>query len=155
MKTVVLVGCGAEKLPAPAKAKDLYTGPLFKKARAYAEKFGDEWRILSAKYGLLDPERVIEPYDLTLGQMDSKWYYSWGLCTRNAISCNLLNWTHDGHGQNFKCDPVRFVVLAGEPYTSCLRIEGCRIPKFCVIEKPLQGLGIGQRLKWLKDALEA
>jgi len=28
MKTIVLVGCGKEKLSKPAKAKDLYTGPL-------------------------------------------------------------------------------------------------------------------------------
>lgn len=33
---VVLVGCSAAKLEKPAPARDLYTSPLFRKARAYA-----------------------------------------------------------------------------------------------------------------------
>jgi hypothetical protein len=34
--------------------------------REYAEHFGDSWVILSAKYGFLNPEDIIEgPYDVT------------------------------------------------------------------------------------------
>ena len=148
MKTIVLVGCGKEKLQRPAKAKELYTGPLFRKARAYAEKHGDLWRILSAKYGLVDPETVIAPYDATVAGKPQKERHNWAVVVRNAISCNLLTWTHD-NGTNWRCEPVRFVCLAGAPYLSCFELEGCKIREFCVIEKPLEGLGIGQRLKFL------
>lgn len=35
--------------------------------RAYAEQYHDDWWILSAKHGLLDPDGdPIEPYDQTL-----------------------------------------------------------------------------------------
>jgi len=35
----------------------------YKKMRRFAEAKGNEWYILSAKHGLLNPETVIEPYD--------------------------------------------------------------------------------------------
>lgn len=47
-------------------AKDAYISPTFKLNRQYAEKFGDQWIILSAKYGFISPEFVIPgPYDVT------------------------------------------------------------------------------------------
>lgn len=148
MKTIVLVGCGKEKLSRPAPAKDLYTGPLFRKARAYAERVGDDWRIISAKYGLLKPGEVIEPYDETVSGKPQKERRIWAIVVRNAISCELLKWEHD-NGKNWRCEPVRFVCLAGEPYLECFDIDAADIRKFCVIEKPLEGMGIGKRLQFL------
>lgn len=52
----------------PAPAKDLYQSTLFKKTRAYAEKHYDGWYILSALHRVLSPEKVIEPYDVTLAK---------------------------------------------------------------------------------------
>lgn len=149
MKTIVLVGCGKTKLAHAAAAKDMYTGMLFRKARAYAEKHGDAWGILSARYGLLKPDEVIEPYDETISRKTKKEKVWWAINVRNSINCNLLNWTHD-HGTNFRCDPVRFVCLAGEPYLTCFDISN-EIRKFCIIEKPLQGMGIGKRLQYLSQ----
>lgn len=63
---IALIGCGKLKAPSACAAKDLYTGPLFRTARTYAEKNCDGWLILSAKYGLLEPDRIIEPYELKL-----------------------------------------------------------------------------------------
>jgi len=148
MKTIVLVSCGKRKLSKPAAAKDMYTSPRFKMARAYAERVGDDWRILSAKHGLLKPDDVIEPYDETVVAKPIKERRIWAICVRNSISCNLLNWTHD-NGKNWRCDPVRFVCVAGESYLLCFDIDAERIRKFCVIEKPLAGMGIGQQMKFL------
>lgn len=154
MKTIVLVGCGKEKLSRSAPAKDMYTGPLFKKARAYAERVGDDWRIISAKYGLLHPDEVIEPYDETVSGKPQRERRIWAICVRNSISCNLLDWTHE-NGQNWRCDPVRFVCLAGEPYLLCFDIDAQAIRKFCVIEKPMEGMGIGKRLQFLSKGAAA
>lgn len=66
VRRIALVGCTKGKLPARAPARDLYVGDLFAKARAYAQTF-DAWYVLSARHGLVLPDEVIEPYDVTLG----------------------------------------------------------------------------------------
>ena len=66
---VYLVSCVSQKRVTPSPAKDLYTSPLFRKARAYVERTGLPWFVLSAKYGLVHPDDVIAPYDLTLNTM--------------------------------------------------------------------------------------
>lgn len=68
---VFLVACVAAKLDRPAPARDLYASPWFQKARAYVERQGGAWFILSAKHGLTAPETVIAPYDETLGAMQA------------------------------------------------------------------------------------
>lgn len=72
LKLLVVVPCGQAKIwkkyprKGPTKAKDAYVGPLFKVNRAFAERFADRWIILSAKYGLIDPDFIIhEDYDVT------------------------------------------------------------------------------------------
>lgn len=53
MVKIVLISCVSKKLDHKAKAKDLYTSPLFKYNLKYAEKIGaDKIFILSAKYSL-------------------------------------------------------------------------------------------------------
>lgn len=64
----IIIACGSRKLPRPAKAKDIYTGALFRGARQAAEATGEPWFIMSAKYGLLHPDTTIEPYNMTYGK---------------------------------------------------------------------------------------
>ncbi len=73
-----LVACVAGKLDHPAPARELYTSPWFQKARAYVERQGGQWFILSAKHGLIGPEEVIEPYDETLARMSAAARRLWG-----------------------------------------------------------------------------
>src|SRR5262249_3487912 len=42
-RRAILVSCAATKLDHPAPAADLYTSPLFIKARSYAEASGHPW----------------------------------------------------------------------------------------------------------------
>jgi hypothetical protein len=65
-KTIYLISCVRKKCAAPTMAKDLYTSSWFKKARLFAEATGCPWFILSAKHGLLSPDRVVAPYEKTL-----------------------------------------------------------------------------------------
>lgn len=66
--TIIVIPCGASKGATAAKARDLYTGAMFKHTLAAAEAIaadvpGSRIVIMSARYGLLDLETVVEPYD--------------------------------------------------------------------------------------------
>src|SRR3990172_9853687 len=64
---VGLVGCTKSKQTHAAPARDLYTpSALFRGRRDYVERSCGRWFVLSAKYGLVDPDSIIEPYDQTL-----------------------------------------------------------------------------------------
>jgi hypothetical protein len=69
---LVIVPCGLAKIwnkhpqAGPVSAASAYTGPPFVVNRAYAERSGGDWVILSAKYGFLRPTDVISgPYNTT------------------------------------------------------------------------------------------
>lgn len=73
MTTLVVVPCGSRKIwdeeadAGPTRAKDAYRGAPFKVNREYAEKFSpNSWVILSAKYGFISPDFVIQGnYDVS------------------------------------------------------------------------------------------
>ena len=116
-------------------ARDLYSSDWFVKAQSFVEAQDGSWLILSAKYGLLDPDTVIGPYNVTLNSMDASERRAWG----QKVVAQLRQHCRAG-------DQV--VVLAGERYrehlVAALKEWGCRV------EIPLRGLGIGQQLAWLK-----
>ena len=69
---LVIVPCGQAKIwdreptHGPTAARDAYTGGPFRVNRRYAEKFGERWVILSAKYGFIYPDFLIPgPYNVT------------------------------------------------------------------------------------------
>lgn len=67
---VVILGCSASKAQGPAAALELYRGPLFVAARAWALSVAPRssiW-ILSARYGLVRADARLVPYDMTIGQ---------------------------------------------------------------------------------------
>jgi hypothetical protein len=72
-----LVGCVKSKLPHAAPAGELYISALFAGRRAYVERTCGRWFILSAEYGLLAPEREIEPYEKTLKTMSTAAKRAW------------------------------------------------------------------------------
>ena len=63
MIDVAVVGCGAKKAETPTCASRMYTSGFFSLKREYAEAVCDDWYILSAEHGILEPDDVIEPYD--------------------------------------------------------------------------------------------
>lgn len=66
----VLAGCVKGKADHRAPAQYLYTSPLFQKRRRAAEARGDGWGILSAEYGYVPPNEVIDPYDTHISDVD-------------------------------------------------------------------------------------
>ena len=132
--SLYLVSCVSKKRAVPAPAQDLYVSPLFLKTRTYVESRGQPWYILSAKYGLVRPEQLIEPYDLTLKQMPVAERRRWAERVMSQLQPHL-----DGVAE--------VVFLAGQPYQEFLNPQIGR--QGVAVYDPLQGLKIGERLRWL------
>jgi hypothetical protein len=76
---IVLISCVKGKRKVRSKAKDLYKGPLFKNSLCVAYKLQpDKIYILSAKHHLLDLEKEIDPYNLTLKDFSNNEKETWG-----------------------------------------------------------------------------
>jgi cytoplasmic iron level regulating protein YaaA (DUF328/UPF0246 family) len=115
-------------------AWDLYCSDLFEKARNFVERQGGRWFILSAKYGLVAPEEVIEPYNETLKDKTADERHRWASEVVEELKVHCPRGT-------------TVVFLAGERYreflVSALREFGTSI------EIPMEGLRIGEQLSWL------
>lgn len=136
MKKIILISCASKKLPYEAKAREIYSSPLFKLNLEYAESLKpDKIFILSAKYGLLNLEQKIEPYNITLNKMKDEEIKLWAEDISEALSKET----------DLKND--EFIFLAGEKYRRYL------IPNITNYKIPLKGLGIGKQLKFLKEKL--
>lgn len=66
---VFLISCGRQKLAAAAPVRDLYTSSRFRSACRLAEEVNAPYFVVSAKYGLVPPYKVVEPYELALCDM--------------------------------------------------------------------------------------
>lgn len=139
MAHVGLISCASRKRPDAAEAKELYDSILFTKSREYVEQRCDFWFILSAKYGLVEPTEIIEPYDETLNRKSRQQRVEWA----DRVWAVLR--------QRLKPDD-HITILAGEKYRENL-ME--RITRYgCHIDVPMNGLGIGRQLKWLSLQLD-
>lgn len=138
MKTISLVGCGKNKLSVKSAAKDLYVGELFKKSRKYSEMRHNEFYILSALHGLINPETQIEPYNYTLNDLTNLEIVEWSKKVYEQITTII-----EGG------EEVEIFVYAGDKYRKhllpLLNAGGIKT------SIPMKGLGIGQQLAWLKN----
>jgi hypothetical protein len=73
MTPLVIIPCGSAKAPTAQPARDLYRGAYFKMCLRWALAVAqpDDIRILSAKYGLVELDRRLEPYELLMGSSGS------------------------------------------------------------------------------------
>mgnify|MGYP001567651293 CR=1 FL=1 len=137
MKKVVLISCASKKLSKKAEARDLYISPLFKYNIRYAKSLNPEKIfILSAKYGLLELNEEVEPYNQTLNKMGNEEIVKWADEVINKLSKKT----------DLKKD--EFTFLAGEKYRKFL------IHHMSNYKIPLEGLGIGKQLKYLKERVK-
>lgn len=126
-----LVACTKQKQPYACAAREMYLpSTLFRKASAYCSREYDRWYILSAKYGLLSPDDIIEPYDQTLKTMSRAEREEWG----QQVSSQLA-----------KLGDHQYFAHAGSAYLRPL--SGVNIVNV------LAGLRIGKRLRWYDEQL--
>jgi len=128
--------CATKKLNTKTRAKDLYVTPLFRLSWNYANKLSpDGIFILSAKHGLLVPDKETEPYDVTLNRMSASEIKNWA----NQVLTKLTEYSD--------LDRDHFTFLAGQKYRKYL------IPRMPHFEVPMEGLSIGKQLQYLRRYL--
>lgn len=133
---IALIGCVKQKRDTACSAQEMYISPLFKKSYAYALRHAQKIYILSAKHGLLSPQKIISPYNETL---NSKTEHEKKIWAAKVYAQMQQAGIHPD-------DKILF--LCGENYCKYLR---------CIYQnsiEPLRGLPMGKRLKWLKESEE-
>lgn len=151
MAKIVLISCVNTKLSHKAKAEDMYISHLFKNSLLYAKKLKpNKIFILSAKYGLLQLDDEIEPYDETLSYVPKKQ-------REKKPNLKILSkkerdeWAKrviQKLGENCDLNSDKIIFLAGKRYSEKL------LPHIKNYEDPLNGLGLGKRIQFLKEKLK-
>lgn len=139
MNSVALVACSKLKLEHPCPAVELYSrSALFKKASEYASANYGNWYILSAKYGLIYPNDLIEPYDVSLNKMKKAEREIWAQNVIEVIKQKIPieNTIY------FHCGK-----LYRHPIIEMLERDGYKT------EVPLEGLEIGEQLSFYTKRL--
>ena len=136
---VILLGCVKTKRASSAPAKELYISPLWNKRRRYAEMSGKPWMILSAEHGLLDPDTVIEPYDVALAARDRNYCLEWSRRVYEELRRTFGSLTRK-----------TFEIHAGAAYferglSDLLRETGAKVVR------PLEDPKFGEQLAWYED----
>lgn len=140
-REIGLVSCVKTKQDEPATPKNLYTSDYFEKMRDYAEQNHDEWWILSAKHGLLNPDTdPIEPYDETLSGARVAKKREWAERVAEQLD-----------EEGLLSRDITLVLHAGKDYYEELLplIEDRAVS----VEIPTEGLGIGDKQAWYKERL--
>lgn len=148
--TICLVGCGKEKAKRACAATEMYMGSLTQKSLAFALKLTqpEHVYILSAKHHLLALDTVIEPYNMTLNDMNRFQRDVWGREVAQQLNAvyALLMAAEEVH---------QVVFLCGKNYHAPITRELWAWRKAGVaFETPLSDVGgIGYQLQYLTQEL--
>lgn len=140
MDRIVLLSCSKSKLDHKAPAQELYSAsPTFTKTLAYGKSLKpDRIYILSAKHYLVPLDKELEPYDLTLKEMNAEQKEQWGDIVIGQMKKLGINPNN-----------TQFIFLTGQEYMKPLL-------KFIPqenIQNPLVGKRMGERMQWLNTQL--
>ena len=135
MKKICLIACASQKQAVAVPARDLYQSDLFKKSVRWMQRQNfDTWFILSAKHGIVKPDQILEPYNLTLNTLKADVRRQWA----ETVLAELMKALPESASITF---------LAGSKYreylTQPLHERGYEV------HIPMQGLSIGKQLQWL------
>lgn len=140
---LVIIPCGQSKVwdddpeRGPTPAREAYTGAPFKVNRTYAERHGDRWIILSARYGFIPPDFVLPgPYNVTFKRP-----------VTNPVDVATLRDQIRDQGLH---ESERVVGLGGMEYRAM--IEAAFVPFGVAVEFPYAGLPIGLAMQAVKRA---
>lgn len=130
--------CGRRKLRSAAPARLMYASPRFGRLRSIAEILAADYCVVSAKHGLLDPDQVIEPYDLDLVSLSAEARELWA---REVLS-QLAG--RGGHRP--------FILLTTGAYLSELLAANCRREQPLTLFTPFAGLSEASEDEWIEQA---
>ena len=132
---IYLVSCVAKKRAYSSSARNLYLSDWFVSARDRVMQEREPWYILSAKFGLLHPDKVIAPYDVTLNKL--------GVADRRRWAARVITQMDEALPH---ADEV--VIFAGQRYREFL--EEYLRRRYSSVKVPMEGLRIGEQLRWMK-----
>ena len=141
----IIISCAKQKIwdktpsDGPTPAKNAYVSTYFRKCRVFAEKYGAGWAIFSAKYGIISPDFIInENYDVSFKTGSTQ-------LAETKLERQLVEMEIE------KYDAV--ISLCGQSYYKKLESVCKRLN--LSLQNPLAHLGIGKRMRLLKNVLEA
>lgn len=137
VRSICIVSCTARKRDAAMPAELIYSSELFFRSRRYAHANFDRWLILSAKYGLVTPQQILEPYDVALPVLSAR--------ERLALSTKVAE-----QAASLNLSGAEVVSICGSEYDRLLSQSGI---SFTRDEKFF--LPIGKKLKALGEATDA
>jgi hypothetical protein len=148
MKRIVLISCVSNKGTKKTKAKDLYKGPLFESSLEFAISLKpDNIYILSALHHLIELDKEIEPYNVTLSKpAKSKAKPSLKVLTpeeKNAWGKKVIEQLK--LEADLVTDEITF--LASKAYIEPIE----KFMNHTNIKKPLEGKKYGERVKFMRD----
>lgn len=133
-----VIGCSREKRLCPAPARELYTSDRFRNCLALARGLTAPFFILSGKHGIVDPDKVLEPYDVDLSVLSAADQRIWAEQAIDVLA---------------RCAGGRTVtVLATETYGAPLVEANRTRRKPLPIIAPWLKLETPDRLVWLGEA---
>ena len=91
---IALISCSKEKVNYACPAYELYSASnLFSLSYQYAQKHADKIYILSAKYGLVEENQPLEPYNQTLKEMSRQEQLQWAeeVLQKLEEDCDVAN----------------------------------------------------------------
>jgi hypothetical protein len=136
---VGLVGCTKTKLDHRAPARDLYSAsPMFRGRRFYVETTCDRWFILSAKHGVVDPGRVLSPYDVSFIGASRQLKRDWA----QGVLLELESRLGELRG-------TKFEIHAGRDYWDH-GLEGGLLSAGASVTIPTKGMSQGEQLAFYK-----
>jgi len=134
---IALISCTSRKKAYKCPARDLYSESLrFRLSYAFAKLVADKIFILSAKYGLVSEEIIIEPYNETLKEKSAQERREWGDMVLNELR-KVSDLEND-----------EFIVLAGEDYHENL------LPHLNHFWIPLKGKALGEWIPELQRLIQ-
>jgi hypothetical protein len=138
-----LVGCVKSKLDHAAPARDLYLSTLFAGRRRDVEDRADRRFIISAEYGMVEPDEWIEPYDTNLGDFSVAERRMWASKVLSSLRTTL--------GDLAK---YRFEIHAGANYFDFGLADGLRAAGANVVT-PTSILRRGEQLNYYNKSGDA
>lgn len=145
MKKLVIIPCGGRKIwdsnpnAGAQRTSDAYIGSYFKSNKVYAEAQDCGWLILSAKYGLIEPEFIItENYNVIF--KDKK---------TNPVKLDVVK-RQVKEKMLTKYDEV--IVLGGKEYINM--VKQAFVGEGIKIDAPFAGLPMGIQMSKIKEQLQ-
>lgn len=134
-----LLATARMKRPKPAPVLDFYISPLFRKSVQYALQTYERLYFYNAKDGLLLPEQIMEPYDVSIKTFSHSEKKQWAHKVINGL-------------KDYE-DPEKVTVYlhGGYVYRKFLQPELENFGYEYTV--PLKGLGIGEQLAWYDKQL--